>query len=833
MGRASWVLVVGLLWMLAASTVVGNHTKTVTYDKRSLIIGGAREIFFSGSIHYPRMPTEVWPDILRKAKEGGLNVIQTYIFWNVHEPVQGQFNFEGNNDVVKFIRMIGDMGMYVTLRVGPYLEAEWNLGGFPYWMKEVPNIIFRSYNEPFMNHMKKFVVMVIDMMKKEKLFAPQGGPIIMAQIENEYSNVAASYRELGVKYIHWAAELAVGLYNEVPWIMCKQKEAPNSVINTCNGRQCGDTFSGPNGPNKPFMWTENWTAQYRVFGDPPSQRSAEDLAFSVTRFYAKNGTYVNYYMYFGGNNYGRTGSSFVSTGYYDEGPLDQYGLYRDPKWSHLRDCHRALKLSKKPLLWGSPTVKKISTDLEIITFENTNLKLCAAFLTNNNTAKPNSINFRGTEYYLPARSISLLPDCKNVIFNTQNVVSQHNARNFVPSKVAANLKWEMFHESIPKHDSLSLKFQSPLELYTLTKDTTDYAWYSTRITLNKRDLPMRSDILPVLEIRSRGHALLAFVNGEYVGSNHGTNIEKGFDFRMPVNMKPGDNEITILHVLVGFPNSGAYMEKRFAGLKRVVLQGLMSGTLDITLNSWTHSVGVSGEKLKLFTEEGSEKVKWSPAGKVHPPLTWYKTYFDVPEGNDPVAVRMNNMAKGIVWINGKGIGRYWVAFLSPLGQPTQSEYHIPRSYLKPKNNLMVVFEEIGGDPQGVEVMLVNRDTICSYISEYYPSNVKSWERKGDEFKSVSDDLKPTVRLSCPDDKVMKKIEFAEYGDPEGVCGNYFPGNCTFPNANKIVEKACLGKSQCKIPVDKSLFEEGGKDLCPNIYKSLAVQAKCGRQGKDD
>ncbi|KAL6963710.1 Beta-galactosidase 13, partial [Sarracenia purpurea var. burkii] len=207
------------------------------------------------------------------------------------------FNFEGNYDLVKFIKLIAEHGLYVVLRVGPYIEAEWNHGrGLPYWLREIPNITFRSYNEPFKFHMERFVKMIVDMMKKEKLFAPQGGPIIMSQIENEYNNVQLAYKELGVKYIHWAADMAVAQQTGVPWIMCKQKQAPSSVINTCNGRQCGETFTGPNGPNKPSLWTENWTAQYRVFGDPPSQRAAEDIAYAVARFFSKNGTLTNYYM---------------------------------------------------------------------------------------------------------------------------------------------------------------------------------------------------------------------------------------------------------------------------------------------------------------------------------------------------------------------------------------------------------------------------------------------------------------------------------------------------------------------------------------------------------
>lgn len=96
-------------------------------------------------------------------------------------------------------------------------------------------------------------------------------------------------------------------------------------ISACNGRHCADTFQGPNGDDKPLLWTENWTAQYRVFGDPPSQRAAEDIAFSVARFFAIGGSLVNYYMYYGGTSFGRTTSSFVTTRYYDEAPLDEFG----------------------------------------------------------------------------------------------------------------------------------------------------------------------------------------------------------------------------------------------------------------------------------------------------------------------------------------------------------------------------------------------------------------------------------------------------------------------------------------------------------------------------
>lgn len=123
--------------------------KKVTYDGTSIMVDGKRELLFSGSIHYPRSTPDMWPDLIRKSKEGGLNTIQTYVFWNLHEPVEGKLDFEGNNDIVKFIRLIGENDMYVTLRLGPFIQAEWNHGGLPYWLREVKNISFRNDNDPF------------------------------------------------------------------------------------------------------------------------------------------------------------------------------------------------------------------------------------------------------------------------------------------------------------------------------------------------------------------------------------------------------------------------------------------------------------------------------------------------------------------------------------------------------------------------------------------------------------------------------------------------------------------------------------------------------------
>ncbi|KAG6761673.1 hypothetical protein POTOM_034902 [Populus tomentosa] len=475
----------------------------------------------------------------------------------------------------------------------------------------------------------------------------------------------------------------------------------------------------------PFIQAE-WNHGFRVFGDPPSQRSAEDTAFSVARWFSKNGSLVNYYM---------------------------ARFYEQP-----------------------------------------GTKVCAAFLASNNSKEAETVKFRGQEYYLPARSISILPDCKTVVYNTMTVVSQHNSRNFVKSRKKNKLEWNMYSETIPAQ--LQVDSSLPKELYNLTKDKTDYVWFTTTINVDRRDMNERKRINPVLRVASLGHAMVAFVNGEFIGSAHGSQIEKSFVLQHSVDLKPGINFVTLLGTLVGLPDSGAYMEHRYAGPRGVSILGLNTGTLDLTSNGWGHQVGLSGETAKLFTKEGGGKVTWTKLQKAGPPVTWYKTHFDAPEGKSPVAVRMTGMNKGMIWINGKSIGRYWMTYVSPLGEPTQSEYHIPRSYLKPTDNLMVIFEEEEANPEKIEILTVNRDTICSYVTEYHPPSVKSWERKNNKFTPVVDNAKPAAHLKCP-------------------------------NQKKIIAH-CLGKTSCDIPIDKGLFA-GKKDDCPVIRKTLAVQVKCSNK----
>lgn len=695
---------------------------SVTYDKKSLIINGHRRILFSGSIHYPRSTPEMWEDLIQKAKDGGLDVIDTYVFWNGHEPSPGNYNFEGRYDLVRFVKLVQKAGMYMHLRIGPFVCAEWNFGGLPVWLKYVPGISFRTDNEPFKMAMQKFTTKIVQMMKYERLFESQGGPIILSQIENEYGAESQAFGAAGHAYLTWAAKMAVGLDTGVPWVMCKQDDAPDPIINTCNGFYC-DYFSPNNKETKPTMWTEAWSGWFSDFGGPLPHRPVQDLAFAVARFVQKGGSFTNYYMYHGGTNFGRTaGGPFITTSYDYDAPIDEYGLLRQPKYDHLKELHRAIKLSERAIVSADPQFISLGTYEQAHVFTS-KTGGCAAFLANYHINGSATVKFRNKRYNLPPWSISILPDCQNAVFNTALVGTKTSLTNMVPTNVN-RLHWQTFSEDISSVDSDSkMTVNGLLDQLSVTRDASDYLWYTTSVEINPSDLHGN----PTISVESEGHALHVFVNSQLVGSAYGNQESRKVTLTGNANLRAGMNKIQLLSVAVGLQNNGPHFELWKTGvLGPVVLHGVDHGSREISHQKWSYQVGLKGESQNLASPMGISSVDWTEAsllGQQHRPLTWYKAYFNAPQGGEPLAIDMKSMGKGQVWINGQSIGRYWTAHAkgsctpcnyagtfrptkcqTRCGEPTQRWYHVPRSWLKPTQNLIVVFEEIGGDASAISIM---------------------------------------------------------------------------------------------------------------------------------
>jgi len=150
----------------------------------------------SGEMHYTRVPREAWRARLKMARAMGLNTIGTYVFWNVHEPEKGKFDFSGNNDIAAFVRTAGEEGLYVILRPSPYVCAEWEFGGYPYWLQKEQGLVVRSKEPQYLKEYKAYIEQI------GKQLAPlqinHGGNILMIQVENEYGSYGSDKEYLDI-----------------------------------------------------------------------------------------------------------------------------------------------------------------------------------------------------------------------------------------------------------------------------------------------------------------------------------------------------------------------------------------------------------------------------------------------------------------------------------------------------------------------------------------------------------------------------------------------------------------------------------------------------------
>ncbi|XP_009790181.1 beta-galactosidase 15-like [Nicotiana sylvestris] len=801
------------------------HAYQVSHDGRAITINGERRVLLSGSIHYPRSTAQMWPDLIKKAKQGGLDAIETYVFWNAHEPLRRQYDFSGNLDLIRFLKTIQDEGLYAVLRIGPYVCAEWNYGGFPVWLHNMPGVELRTANQVYMNEMQNFTQLIVDMVKQEKLFASQGGPIILAQIENEYGNVQTSYGDAGKAYVDWCANFAQSLDIGVPWIMCQQPDVPQSMINTCNGWYCDD-FT-PSNPNTPKMWTENWTGWFKNWGGKDPLRTAEDVAYAVARFFQTGGTFQNYYMYHGGTNFGRTsGGPYITTTYDYDAPLDEFGNLAQPKYGHLKELHDVLHSMEKTLTSGNITNSDLGNSVAVTIYALDGQSSC--FFSNANETTDATINYKGVQYNVPAWSVSILPDCKTEVYNTAKVNTQTSVM-VKKSNEPASLQWSWRPEKVDEAVVLGRGRSSAHELVDqkVANDVSDYMWYMTNVYIGKND-PIWSDNM-TLRVNGSGHILHAYVNGQYLGSQWATYGIFNYVFEKQVKLNPGRNHISLLSATIGLQNYGAHFDTVQSGIPGPVeiigKNGDESVIKDLSSHKWSYKVDLNGINNKLFSGNPKfENGQWfSQDVPINRMMTWYKTTFKAPLGNDPVVVDFQGLGKGHAWINGESIGRYWPSYLaeeegcstdlcdyrgkygpdkcaSGCGEPTQRWYHVPRSFLKSDENTLVLFEEFGGNPSLVNFQTVQVGTACG----------SAYENK-------------TMELSC-NGKAITAIRYANFGETEGICGSFDKGSCSSENnAVSIIEKECVGKEKCSVLASEGVF---GSTNCGNNAKRLIVEAVC-------
>ncbi|MGA8041828.1 MAG: beta-galactosidase family protein [Terracidiphilus sp.] len=336
--------------LASPSQTAAPATHTFAVAGNQFVLDGRPYQIISGEMHYTRIPRAYWRDRLRKARAMGLNTISTYVFWNVHEPRPGVYDFSGQNDVAEYLREAQEEGLHVILRPGPYVCAEWDLGGYPSWLLKDRSMLLRSDDPKYIAAMQTWFARLGK--EIEPLLLRNGGPIIAVQVENEYGS-------FGDDHAYMKAVKAALLKNGMGAAVLYTADGPElipkgslpelpAVINFGTGEaQKSFAILEAQRPNGPRMSGEYWAGWFDHWGEKhhvtDGQREAEELRWMLSRGYS-----VNMYMFHGGTSFGwMNGANSNGTNYepdttsYDyDAPLDEQGSPR-AKFFAFRDViHR-------------------------------------------------------------------------------------------------------------------------------------------------------------------------------------------------------------------------------------------------------------------------------------------------------------------------------------------------------------------------------------------------------------------------------------------------------------------------------------------------------------
>jgi beta-galactosidase len=328
------------------STPLKSQPHTLRPNGDHFELDGKRFQIISGAIHYARVPRAYWRDRLRKARAMGLNTVETYVFWNLHEPTPGHFDFSGQNDIAEFIREAQQEGLYVLLRPGPYVCAEWDFGGLPPWLLAQPGMEVRTANPAFIAATTRWFHRLGQ--ELAPLQSENGGPILAVQVENEYGSFGSDHAYM--EQIHQLL-IASGFNRAMLYTADGADELPNgslpslpAVINFGTGSAKEEfTKLDKLRPNAPKMCGEYWDGWFDHWGGKHNTGDAATEAAEL-KWMLERGYSVNLYMAHGGTSFGWMNGANIDGGKYEpdvtsydyDVPISESGQLR-PKFYAFRD----------------------------------------------------------------------------------------------------------------------------------------------------------------------------------------------------------------------------------------------------------------------------------------------------------------------------------------------------------------------------------------------------------------------------------------------------------------------------------------------------------------
>jgi beta-galactosidase len=592
-----------LLTLIA--TTFGQQKHTFEIKGGNFLYDGKPIQIHSGEMHFARVPKAYWRQRLQMMKAMGLNTVATYVFWNYQEPSPGVWDFKTDSrNIAEFVKIAGEEGMMVILRPGPYACAEWEFGGYPWWLQKQKSLVIRTYNQPFLDSCRTYINHLAAQVKDLQI--THGGPIIMVQVENEFGSYVAQRKDIPLevhkKYLAAIKQQLIDAGFDVPlftsdgaWLfnggtIAGALPAANGEDNIDNLKKVVNEYHNGEGPYMVAEFYPGWLDHWAE----PFQKVSTESVVAQTEKYLKAGVSFNYYMVHGGTNFAfNSGANYDKkhdiqpdiTSYDYDAPISEAG-WATPKYMALR------KLFQQNVSYKIPPIPAPIPVIEI-----PSIKLTKA-----------------------VDLFAIKGKMKPVVSDTPETFEDLNQGY-------------------------------------------GYVLYSKHFT---------QPINGKLEIKGLRDYALVYVNGEKVGElNRNTNTYS-CDIDIPFNAT-----LDIFVENMGRINYGAEI---IYNLKGIISPVTIAGN-EITGNWNMYQFPMDHEpNLKNY----SNKYK-----KDQPVI--YEGTFSLSKTGDTF-LDMSKWGKGIVFVNGHNLGRYWNV------GPQQALY-LPGCWLKKGNNKVAVFEQINSEEQ--------------------------------------------------------------------------------------------------------------------------------------
>ncbi len=560
---------------------------------------------YSGEMHYARVPEAYWRQRLQMIKAMGLNTVCTYVFWNYHETSPGVWDFtSGNRNLSEFIKTAGEEGLMVILRPGPYACAEWEYGGYPWWLQKNKSLVIRSFNQPFLDSCKTYINKLAEQVRGLQI--TKGGPIIMVQAENEFGSYVVQQKHISSEdHKKYSAAIEHQLTDagfEVPFFTSDasslfKEGTVAGALPTANGesdivklkKAVNEYHSGMG----PYMVGEYYPGWLDHWAEPFQKVDAKEVLLQVEQ-YVKDSVSFNFYMVHGGTNFGFTsGANYDKehdlqpdiTSYDYDAPISEAG-WATPKYTALR----TLLMQSVPY-----KVPPVPLPPPVITIPSVRLTKTVDLFTIVNQIKP-------------------------VVCDTPQTFEDLNQ----------GYGYVLYRKS----------FQEPANGKLEIKGLRDYA--------------------------------LVYINKKRVAQLSRTSNTYSCNITIPAN--------GILDILVENMGRINYGERITDNLKGMIAP--------ITINDAEVKGNWKMYKLPMDKEPG---VKTYSSNYINEHPVIYNGSFTLAKTGDTF-LDMQQWGKGIVFINGYHLGRYWAA------GPQQTLY-VPGCWLKKGINTITIFEQLNETQQ--------------------------------------------------------------------------------------------------------------------------------------